>query len=658
MLKIMLLLGLLLMNLQANALQHEESHYLQQHANNPVNWYPWGDEALAKAKKEDKVIFLSIGYSTCHWCHVMEYESFDNQEIADILNKDFISIKVDREEYPNIDKHYQSIYQMMNQRAGGWPLTVILTPDAQVFFTSSYLPPKAKYRTKGLDDILPEMNDLYHNRKELINTILGNLSKATQRKSLLPVADASRQIDSNLSTLFIKKISDNYDAEFKGIGQQPKFPHATSFDTLLDIARLTLNFDAKTMADDALTAMAKGGINDQIEGGFYRYSTDEEWRIPHFEKMLYTNAELLSTYANAYKMSANPFFQKTIDETIANIYKRFEKDDLFYSASDADSDKVEGKYFTFAYEPTLKVLEKEGFSKAQAEIALEYFNITQEGNFEGKTNNPYITDNTVPQDIAKVKAILFDIRKERNYPFVDYKVQTSWNALFIHGLFKAGEKEKALKSLDTLITKLYIKGELYHQMVQGKTPKIKGYLEDYAFLISALIEAYQAHFDRKYLDLAIILNTQSIVKFYKDSQWHMSDDNFKSLADLGDASYRSSMAVSIENILLLAHLNDDYDAYNQASSMLTLHAQQLNTMPNTLGYASKVALMLQNGIVIIKASKANLLTHAKAIDELYYPYFLSKAIHTEDYSACTMQKCFSTDMKIDKVLGDIESKKF
>ncbi|CAA6815212.1 MAG: Thymidylate kinase (EC [uncultured Sulfurovum sp.] len=657
MLKTIIFLGLILMSTQANQLKNEESPYLLQHANNPVNWYPWGEEILEKAKRENKIIFLSIGYSTCHWCHVMEHESFENEEIATILNRDFINIKVDREEYPNIDKHYQNVYKVMNQRAGGWPLTVIMTPEAKVFYTATYLPPKAKSKYRGLDEILPDMYDLYHNRKELATTMTYNIERITNKNALLE-ENASVKLDENLSHTFIAELTKNYDARYKGIGVQPKFPNATSFDTLLDISRLTLNFDAKTMADDALTAMAQGGINDQIEGGFYRYSTDEEWRIPHFEKMLYTNAELLETYANAYKMSGNKLFKQTMEETIENIYARFEKDNLFYSASDADTDDKEGKYFVFKYEEILKALEKEGISTEEAKIALEYFDITEEGNFEDETSNPHITNEPAPQNLSKIKKILFNIRQERSYPFVDYKVQTSWNALFINGLFKAGDHEKALKSLEALLEKLYLKEELYHQMIMGKTPKVKGYLEDYAFLIAALIEAYQVKFEPKYLDLAKKLNAQSIQKFYKEKQWHLSDDNFKAIANLEDSPYRSAMAVSIENIVKLAHLTDDYEAYEMASNMLILHAKTINQAPNSTPYATNVALMLQKGVVIIKASKENLMAHKKEIEELYYPYVLKKAVNEDDYSACTMQKCFSTDTKIDKILGDIEGRKF
>jgi len=658
MLKLILFIGIILMNTQANQLKNEESPYLRQHANNPVAWYPWGEEALEKAKKENKLIFLSIGYSTCHWCHVMEKESFDNEEIAKMLNRDFINIKVDREEHPNIDKHYQSVYKMMNHKSGGWPLTVIMTPSSQVFYTATYLPPKNRYNHKGLTELLPELYDLYHNRKELITTMTANIARKTLEMSSLPTASSTQKIDENLSMLFVQQVYQRYDQTHKGIGRQPKFPDATTFDTLLDISRLTLNFEAKTMADDALTAMAKGGINDQIEGGFYRYATDEAWIIPHFEKMLFTNAELLETYVNAYKMSGNELFKKTIDETIENIYTRFKKDNLFYSASDAQSDGKEGRYFTFDFDESVEALKKEGFTEEEAETALAYFNITDDSNFEHETSNPHLSNHPEPKDLAKVKEVLLTLRSKFQYPFVDYKIQTSWNALFIIGLLTGGETEKALKSLDALLENLYLKEELYHQSVLGTEPKVKGYLEDYAFLVSALIEAYQTNFETKYLELAKKLNTQSIQKFYKEKQWYLSDDNFKAIATLDDNPYRSAMAVSIENILKLAHLTDDYDAYDLASNMLTLHAQKLNQNAHENPYATKVGLMLQNGIVVLKAKKENLLAHEKEINELYYPFVLKKAVKEEGFSACTMQKCFSMGEKIEGVLGDIEGKRF
>ena len=454
------------------------------------------------------------------------------------------------------------------------------------------------------------------------------------------------------------QVHENYDQVNKGIGTQPKFPRATTFDTLLDVSRINLDLDAKRMSEEVLTAMAKGGINDQIEGGFYRYSTDETWMIPHFEKMLYTNAELLETYANAYKISGNKLFKKVMNETINNIYARFEQENLFFSASDADSDKVEGKYFVFSYEESQKSLEKEGFSKEESKEILTYFNITEDGNFEEETTNLYLSTHQEPQKLIKAKEVLLSIRAKRNYPFIDNKVQTSWNALFIHALFKAGENKKALISLKALLKNLYIKEELYHQVILGKSVKVKGYLEDYAFLTAILIDAYEATLDEKYLNLAKKLNKQSIQKFYKEQQWYMSDDSFKSIAELHDASYRSSMAVSIENILKLAYLSDDYEALEMASKMLNLHSTKINQISSSMPYATKVALMLERKIVVIKASKENILANQEKIAELNYPFVLVKAVSQKDYSACTMEKCFSTHDNMEGVLQDIERMKF
>ena len=658
MLKTILILGLIVMNSQANELKHEDSPYLQQHANNPVAWLPWGEKALELAKKENKLIFLSIGYSTCHWCHVMEHESFENDAIAKLLNQDFVNIKVDREEYPNIDKYYQGIYQMMNQKSGGWPLTVIMTPDAKVFFTATYLPPQAKFGTKGLSEILPDLLDLYANKNELVSLMLKNIENKTAQKSIIDVEERKLKIDANLSNLFMFQVHESYDQTNKGVGTAPKFPRATTFDTLLDVSRINLDLDAKRMSQEALTAMAKGGIYDQIEGGFYRYATDEAWMIPHFEKMLYTNAELIESYANAYQMSGNKLFKKVIDETIANVYARFEHENLFYSASDADTNGGEGKYFVFAYEESQKTLAKEGFSKEEIAQALAYFNITEEGNFEEEMTNPYLTDKALPEKIEKIKEVLFNLRAKRDYPFIDYKVQTSWNALFIHALFKAGQKERALKSLDALLKNLYLKEELYHQIILGKNAKIKAYLDDYAFLIATLIDAHQATLDESYLTLAKKLNAQSIQKFYKDEQWHMSDDSFKSIAELHDASYRSSMAVSIENILKLAYLNDDYDALEMASKMLNLHASKINQISASMPYATKVALMLERKIVVIKATKEHLLANEQKIGELNYPYVLRKAEKQKSFDACTMEKCFATHDNMDALLQEIEAMKF
>jgi uncharacterized protein YyaL (SSP411 family) len=479
MFKILFLGVLILLTLNAkytNELIGEDSPYLLQHSHNPVNWYPWGEKAFSKAKKENKLIFLSIGYSTCHWCHVMERESFENESVAKILNKNYISIKVDREEYPHIDRYYQDIFVLMNRRSGGWPLTIVLTPDIMPFFSTTYMPPDGVFGRSGLKGLLNELSSMYKTNKS--DVIKSANSVEIERKRSKEGNYPEVKIDNTILNDFIKSVSSSYDSKNKGIGQSPKFPHATTLDMLLDIYRLNGDKKALNMSVESLMAMSKGGIYDQIEGGFYRYSVDEMWMIPHFEKMLYTNAELIEAYANAYDITKEDRFKVVIKETIENINERFNKNNLFYSASDADSDGKEGKYFVFDYDKSENTLKKAGFSDSDTQQILNYFSIYDDGNFEHDQTNPYLSGSDAPKELDKVKMVLKANRQKKNYPFVDYKIQTSWNALFIKSLFAAGKvvdkkyRDQALKSLDKLIEILYINGTLYHQIVLGKNPKV------------------------------------------------------------------------------------------------------------------------------------------------------------------------------------------
>ena len=638
----------------ANALRYEDSPYLQQHANNPVNWYPWGKKALQKAKKENKLIFLSIGYSTCHWCHVMEHESFENEKTAAIMNKDYISIKVDREEYPNIDKYYQSIFTLMNGRGGGWPLTVIMNPDAKVFFTATYIPGISKYGQKGLPQVLQELVLFYKKHKKDLDANAQEIEEISKQ-----IYRTSKQQDTvtflpKLSETFVSEIKGRYDSVYKGIGNAPKFPQASSIQTLLEIAMLTGNADAKKMALETLDAMEMGGINDQVEGGFFRYSVDAGWMIPHFEKMLYTNAELIECYAKAYEMTHHLAYKKVIDQTVENLFKRFEYHNLFYSASDADSQGEEGKYFVFDYDEVAKALKKAKFSTEEQQKAMRYLHISKEGNFDGHKNQPYREKAPKYNKLKEVKQVLRTLRAKRKYPFIDKKVQTSWNALLIRALFKAGKIKQAQISLDALLKNLYINKVLYHQILIGKKPKVKGYLEDYAFLASALIVAYDETLDTRYLTLADRLVTQGLHTFYKDNHWFMSDDTFKSPADVYDASYRSAVSVMLENILKLAILHEDYDAYQKGIQILSLEAKSINASPISYAYATKVALMTQYPSIIIQGKKEALLKHKKELNALGYPFISIKESAINGYNACTIKECFASDTDFQSLLKKIQ----
>ncbi|MCF6206477.1 MAG: DUF255 domain-containing protein [Sulfurovum sp.] len=324
-----------------NALIHESSPYLRQHAHNPVNWYPWGKEALQKAKREKKLIFLSIGYSTCHWCHVMEKESFTDEAIAKLLNAHFVSIKVDREEYPQLDKKYQRIYMHLHGRRGGWPLSVFLSPEGEVVDIRTYIPKEEGYGSEGLMNLLPALAALQEHPDRLIQRI------ETNKKRM-----ASTQVQSTQQAVTVtgavkemrKSITVSFDSSNGGFSHAPKFPEASKIDWLLTYYRLYQDTKALEMATYTLTQMAHRGIYDQIGGGFFRYATDSAWQYPHFEKMLYTNAQMISVYANAYMLTGDRVYKKVVEETIAAMRRRYVRNGLFVSASDADSDGEEGGY--------------------------------------------------------------------------------------------------------------------------------------------------------------------------------------------------------------------------------------------------------------------------------------------------------------------------
>ena len=553
--------------MHTNELIHEDSPYLLQHAHNPVNWMAWSDKALAKAKEENKLIFLSIGYSTCHWCHVMERETFEDELSAKVLNDAYVSIKVDREEMPDLDKYYQDVHYLLTKRAGGWPLSIIMTPTQQVIFAGTYLPPQSAQGRMGF--------------RELTSFIKGKFDDAYEevQKSAVSIEAAIKQYERSFEQkehidagtvleTFVSKVKASYDDVSKGIGSAPKFPHASTWNALLDIYQKTGNLEALYMSEDALMAMARGGINDQIEGGFYRYSVDESWVIPHFEKMLYTNAELIEVYAKVFKITQKPYFQEVINTTIKAMEERFLKEGLYLSASDADSEGEEGKYFVFGFAQAKEALLKGGLSEAETKEVLSYFGITKFGNFEHQTTNPTLTCNDKPVRLDEAIAILKEKRQNVAYPFIDTKILTAWNALMVTALFEADKVEKAKNVLDTLLNSLHVKGVLYHQMVLGGSLKVEALLEDYAFVIEALLRAYAHSNEARYLELAKRLSHEAEQKFYKEGTWYLSDKAFRAKAVLEDNSYKSPLSTMIKNLFELAKIEDDTVLFIRAKDML------------------------------------------------------------------------------------------
>jgi len=642
----------------ANKLANETSPYLLQHKDNPVNWYPWQKKAFELAKKENKLIFLSIGYSTCHWCHVMAHESFEDKTIAKILNKNFVNIKVDKEQFPHIDNYYQSIYKSIHNKSGGWPLTIIMTADKKPFFAGTYIPKEHGYGSKGLVNIL---NDISKSNKILLeknaNTIL---HKIVNIESL---NKKTKKLNNNLILKVINQYKNSYDYKFKGFTQSPKFPQASNIITLLKIYEATKNKDALTMATDALTAMAKGGIYDQIEGVFYRYSVDKRWEIPHFEKMLYTNAELLVAYSNAYKITKNKLYKKIIDETIAQIDKRFKTKGVYQSASNADSINFEGHneegfYFLYEYLDTIEYLEQNNIDEKTIKETLLYLGITEDGNFDGDFSNPNITKDIKPKNLNKIKSLLLKLRNKKKYPFIDNKINTAWNSLYIKGKLQASVVNKhyvkeATDSLDKLLNLLYIDDVLYHQTIIGIKPTQKALLEDYAFLSSALFEAYQKTLNKKYFVLFEKLTKESIEKFYKNEKWRESNDSFITYAKINNYGYASALAVTLNNLTFYATVQADFKILNIVLKTIDQFSSKLNKNPSLYPNTLQAFMMKQYEPVFIKASKNQLKTFK--ISEINYPFVYKYEYKSDDFLACKLSSCFSYGKDFQKVKNDIEA---
>ena len=644
--------------LASNVLSKETSPYLLQHKNNPVEWQPWGDAAFLKAKKENKLIFLSIGYSTCHWCHVMAHESFENEQFAKMLNKYFVSIKVDREEHVHVDKFYQKVYREMHNKSGGWPLTIMMTADKKPFFSGTYVPLEAGYGSRGLVDIISSVTTL---SAQKLRDIGEKVLLSTQESQNF--ANQNAPLEFGLANKAIKNIKSSFDFKNGGFTKRPKFPEASKIILLLKLYEITKNKESLNMALEALDAMAKGGIYDQVEGGFYRYVIDEKWRTPHFEKMLYTNAELLEAYSLAYKHTKKALYKKIVEETTLQIDKRFQTSNVYMSASNADSKNEEGEneegfYFLYAYDETFEYLKKRGLKEPQINAALEYLGIEEYGNFDGEFSNPHITAEFAPKNIEKIRELLLEMRKSRAYPFVDSKINTAWNALYIKGKFKAAVVDKkyieqAKKSLDALLEKMYVKGELYHQTIPKVKPTQKALFEDYSFLAATLFEAYQATLEEKYFKLYKEIVVKSIKLFYKEGRWLESNDDFVTYADIGERAYTSALSQQSMNLLYYAVVEADVKKFAMAKEIMQLSSRAISANPSTFPTATLASVMFEYETIFIKSKKSNL----KSFDtnEIKYPFVYKYVNETNEYLACKISSCFSYDLEFEKVKKDIEA---
>jgi len=515
-----------------NSLVNSTSPYLLQHAHNPVDWYPWSQEALDLAKKQNIPILLSIGYSACHWCHVMEKESFENEETAKIMNEFFVNIKVDREERPDLDEAYMSATQVMNQGQGGWPMTVFLTPDLKPFFAGTYFPPKDAYGRPGFPTLLSSLAELWHKDQEKLisqaDTIVNHLNLAKSEES---------KIDQNIQDNAISHWNSGFDKRWGGFGPAPKFPNSGAILHLLNDYNVNENQTSLYSAVKTLDSMYHGGIYDHVGGGFARYSVDEKWLVPHFEKMLYDNAQLMEAYLVGYQITKNEEYLTVISQILEWLKdEMIDKDGGFYSSMDADSEGVEGKYYVWKPEEINEIL-----SERDAKIFNQYFDISQNGNWEG---------NSIPNIIMKKSSLstLLEIpkteiessletsrlkikehRKSRIVPGTDDKIIVSWNGLMISSLAKVsaflGDKEYfeiADKAVSFIIDKMSKKDGSLNRVYRDNLSHIDAFAEDYSYFGNALIDMYEASFDSKYLELAKKYADILLDEFYTEGYFKQS----------------------------------------------------------------------------------------------------------------------------------------
>jgi len=483
----------------SNYLNGESSPYLLQHATNPVNWYPWGEQAFEKAKREDKPIFLSIGYSTCHWCHVMAHESFENKELADILNKYYVSIKVDREERPDIDSVYMSVCQALTGN-GGWPMSIFMSWNQKPFFAGTYFPPKPRYGVIGFGELLLAIAQKWKEEKEALlksaETILAQINTGNKQAC----EGIGLHLPKNAADIF----SRTFDRQYGGFGDAPKFPMPHNLIFLMLYSHINNEDTLFAMAKTTLEKMRRGGIFDHIGYGFSRYSTDKYFLVPHFEKMLYDNALLITAYSIAYRACGDKIFLDTAEKTAEYIFREMTgSQGEFYSAQDADSEGEEGRFYVWGYEEICKILgEKKG-----REFCAK-FGITEEGNFEGKNIPNLLNGNKISDDFEKERQILTAYRKNRASLHLDDKILTSWNSLMICALavlYRAAGDEKyllAAKKAYAFIEENLIEQDVIYVSCRNKARSVRGFLDEYAYYTMALIFLYDVTSDTKYLKRA------------------------------------------------------------------------------------------------------------------------------------------------------------
>jgi hypothetical protein len=583
-----------------NRLINETSPYLLQHAHNPVDWFPWGDEAFEIARREQKPILLSIGYSACHWCHVMEHESFENEAIATLMNDNFVNIKVDREERPDLDQIYMNAVQMMTHR-GGWPMTVFLTPEAVPFYAGTYFPSEDRYNMPGFPRVLISVAEAYRERADDVQQTAASILSELQRSTT--TLESSDLLSAELLDTAYRGIINNYDSTNGGFGGAPKFPPAMTLEFLLHTFYRTGNQKALEIVRYTCRKMAEGGIYDQLGGGFHRYATDARWLVPHFEKMLYDNALLSRLYLHYYQVSRDEVARAVAEGILDYVVREMTgPEGGFYSTQDADSEGVEGKFFVWSLDEVNQLLDER-----DAALFSAYYNVTSAGNFEGdnilnitrELSEVAATENSTVEELRAALdqslKILFAAREKRVKPARDEKVLTAWNGLMLSSFAEAAAilsrpdylaiaKHNAQFVLDNLRRE----GLLLRTYKDGQA-KLNAYLEDYAFLIDGLATLFEATGELQWLEEARTLTAKMIEEFWDEEEggFFYTGRSHENLIvrskDFFDNATPAGNSVAAEVLLRIGLLTDNSDYQRRAATILRLTAAAMRRYPSGFG---------------------------------------------------------------------------
>ncbi|SDH63812.1 hypothetical protein SAMN05216603_11190 [Pseudomonas benzenivorans] len=611
----------------SNRLANETSPYLRQHAENPVDWYPWGEEAFRRALEEDKPVHLSLGYAACHWCHVMTHESFEDPQLARLLNEHFVNIKVDRQERPDLDEIYQKVVQMQGQ-GGGWPLTVFLTPQREPFFAGTYFPPQAGYGRPGFAELLRGLSDAWRNNRAALQGNVALFLKGYQALDALPPPDAAPQQDPPAAAAHL--FAARTDPQYGGLGQAPKFPNPACYDLVLRLYQRLGEPQLLSSLELTLERMAAGGLYDQLGGGFARYCVDQHWTVPHFEKMLYDNGQLVKLYADAYRATGKPAWRAVFEETIGYVLRDLtHPEGGFYASEDADSEGEEGRFYVWTPAQVQAVL-----GDADAALACRAYGVSAAGNFEhGATvlQRAAVLSAEEQARLSRLRAKLLAARARRVRPGCDENILTGWNALMIQGLCAAyqasgtqGHLDAARRAADFLEAHLSTpEGGLYRAWREGRA-KVAGFLEDYAFLANALLDLYECAFERRHLERASRLVELILAKFWDDGLYFTPSDGEPLLhrpRAAHDGAWPSGTSSSLFALLRLFELSGCELYRERAEQVLAMYRGAAAQDP--FGFAHLLAAQdfAERGplAIVIAGERGAARALARSLQPLYLP---------------------------------------